>query len=233
MTRSSRSVACLLAVALLTVPASASLLRRKSLVIVEDLFQSAEDLMGEDFNWAFQEHRLLEDLSMSLDYSYSYSFSFDTSMSMPVPSPKPPTGPTPPQPTAPSPTGPVPTAPSTPAPAPTTLPPTVPANCLEGSTKAADLETALAGVPGFSTNPATSEGKAFDWFVNTDTVDVCTYANLEQRYALAAFSFSTGGPGWTNSTKWTTAAPECEWDFITCNQAGEVTSMALGTYNPQ
>jgi hypothetical protein len=275
MTRASRKVACLLAVALLAVPASASLRRRKSLVIVDDLFQSAEYLMGEDFDWAFQEHRLLEDLSMSLDYSYSYSFSFDTSMSMPMPmpTPKPPTGPTLPSPTAPSPTGPVPTAPLPTSPLPTAPLPTAPlttapqstvptspaptapqptaptppaptsptptpststdtANCLEGTTKAAYLETALADVPGFSTDPATSEGKAFDWFVNTDTVDVCTYATLEQRYALAAFWFSTGGPGWTNATKWTTAAPECEWEFITCNQDGEVTSMAPGTYYP-
>lgn len=103
-------------------------------------------------------------------------------------------------------------------------------DCLAGTTKQAFLEDALSDVPGFSTDPATAEGKALDWFVNVDTVDVCTYDTLEQRYALAAFWFSTGGADWTNDMGWTTAAPECDWQFVTCNGDGDVTALEISKY---
>lgn len=162
----------------------------------------------------------------------------------PSPTPRPPSGPSPTAPTPPSgpspttptpPPGPSPTAPTPPPePAPTPRPPsdTTPTtdDCLAGTTKEAYLQEELSDVPGFSTDPATDEGKAFDWFVNTDTADVCTYDTLEQRYALAAFYFSTGGADWTSSTGWTTAAPECEWQFVTCNGNGDVTSLLISKY---
>lgn len=140
----------------------------------------------------------------------------------PAPTPRPPSESTPPTPLPPSATTPTPLPPS--ATTPTTD------DCLAGTTKAAFLEGELSGVPGFSTDPATDEGKAFDWFVNTDTVDVCTYATLRQRYALAAFYFSTGGADWTSSTGWTTASPECEWQFVTCNADGDVTTLLISKY---
>ena len=224
-----RNVASLLAMALLATPATASLRRRDSLFILKDLFQFKSGVL-ENVDWPQQADRVLEDLSMSLDYSLS----FDDSMSMP--SPKPPT--TPSMPTAPAPT--TPTAPaSTVAPMPSGATPTAPpptlsaptnlANCLQGTTKEEYLQGILADIPGFSTYPTSSKGMAFEWFVNTDTVNVCTYPTVQQRYALAAFWFSTGGAGWTNATGWMTAAPECTWEFILCNADGNVTSMAIGT----
>ena len=125
--------------------------------------------------------------------------SYSMSMSMPMPS-------TPPPPSPPArPPGP---------------------NCLEGTTKEAYLES--LDLPAFSKDPATPEGKAFEWLLN-DSVNVCTYPTLEQRYALAAFYFSTGGPGWLSSDGWASGEPECTWEFVKC-RGGKVTELVPGKF---
>ena len=214
--------------------------------MMEEPHGGANDIMGIDYE--------IRDLLESFSYSMCMSMSMPSPK--PPTGPKPPSGPAP-TPSGPPPTPRPPTpaslpteAPPTPRPptsasTPTDAPPTprppsstppttaamptsaAPTDCLAGTTKAQYLEDALGNVPGFSTDPATDEGMAFDWFVNTDTVDVCSYPTLEQRYALAAFYFSTGGPDWSSATGWTTATPECEWQFITCNGEGGVTSMKI------
>lgn len=229
---------------LVAVVASSPLRRkRKNLVFIEELFGGADQVA--DTMLTAPEEADEEEAGDFIDIDFEYrllegSFCMSLCMSMPSsPSPKPPTGPQPPS--GPAPTPRPPSGPATPTPdgppsgptSPTT--PTTPAppttdDCLAGTTKAAYLEEELSDVPGFSTDPSTDEGKAFDWFVNTDTVDVCTYDTLEQRYALASFYFSTGGPDWTSSTGWTTASPECEWQFVTCNGDGDVTSLLISKY---
>lgn len=230
-----RSMLRYTALLLLLAQASSSPLRkRKNLVNVDKLFGGSDEprVLADGM-------MMMEDEIMDIDYELRnleghLSLSFSFSMSMP--SPRPPTGPTPPTDPAPTPrppTGPTAPTPRPPSdgPSPTTPTPRPPSDgpedCLVGTTKADFLEDALGDVPGFSTDPSTDEGQAFDWFVNTDTVDVCTYATLEQRYALAAFWFSTGGSDWSSGDGWTTSAPECEWQFVTCNGEGFVTALFI------
>lgn len=222
---------------LVTTPATSSPLRRRkerktSLFFIKELFGGSDETdkavpEDADAGFMFMAEQEYFDYDRLLDGSFS--------MCMSMPSPRPPSGP-PKPPSSPSPRPPTPRPPSGGTPtSPTPRPPTVsspPTNeaCLEGTTKAAYLEEELKDVPGFSTDPATDEGKAFDWFVNIDTLDVCTHPTLEQRYALAAFWFSTGGEGWTSDMLWTTSAPECDWQFITCNGSGDVTAMEISEY---
>eukprot|EP00542_Grammatophora_oceanica_P017687 CAMPEP_0194037058 /NCGR_PEP_ID=MMETSP0009_2-20130614/9407_1 /TAXON_ID=210454 /ORGANISM="Grammatophora oceanica, Strain CCMP 410" /LENGTH=586 /DNA_ID=CAMNT_0038679057 /DNA_START=180 /DNA_END=1937 /DNA_ORIENTATION=+ len=157
----------------------------------------------EDMMWV----RQLQETSMS------------SSMSM---SPTPPTPPTPSSdvPTR-APSATTPTPPNPPG-SPTTAP--APA-CLEGTTKEAYLLDLLDDITDATTlqDTSTPQGEAFDFMVNTDTIDVCTYPTVEQRYILSTFYYSTDGPSWSSSTGWVDAGvAECSWQGVTCSGADVV-----------
>ena len=63
----------------------------------------------------------------------------------------------------------------------------------------------------------TPQGFAYNWLVNTDAIDPCTYPTVEQRYALVVIYNSTNGDDWKDSTGWLTAENECEWFGLTCD----------------
>jgi hypothetical protein len=80
-------------------------------------------------------------------------------------------------------------------------------------------------------NGETPQGQAFEWLDGMDTeTDPCSYPTLEQRYALATMYYSTNGDDWRNNQEWLSAAPECDWYKITCNEDGQVVAINLGTY---
>jgi hypothetical protein len=79
--------------------------------------------------------------------------------------------------------------------------------------------------------PATPQGMAFQWLRDDDPlqIDPCTYATVEQRYALATLYYSTSGDTWDTNTGWLSGAAECTWFGVTCGGT-EVTSLILGTF---
>jgi hypothetical protein len=83
------------------------------------------------------------------------------------------------------------------------------------------LEEVLEQVTGGSilNDFSTPQGKAFVWMLERDPaqIDPCSYATVEQRYALATFHYSTNGSGWDNAEGWLSGANECSWVGIECN----------------
>jgi hypothetical protein len=78
-------------------------------------------------------------------------------------------------------------------------------------------------------DPSTPQGMAYDWLLNTDTeTDVCTYASLEQRYAMATLYYSTGGSTWLDNTGWLSSSSECTWALAACDGEGALKSLELG-----
>lgn len=75
----------------------------------------------------------------------------------------------------------------------------------------------------------TPQGKAFDWIVSLDEMNLCPGDDrLTQRYAAVVLYFSTRGEDWNDNTAWLSANSECEWAGLTCNLIGEVTAVKLG-----
>lgn len=72
--------------------------------------------------------------------------------------------------------------------------------------------------------PTTPQGVAFLWIVNDDPVrlDPCSDdpQRILQRYALAAFYFSTVGDDWTTNGGWLTDPDECAWTGVECSADG-------------
>jgi len=144
-----------------------------------------------------------------------------------------------------APTGSPTTSPTPPAGSPTIAPTAVPtpaegaptgtptADCLAGTTREAFLQTILVQVTDEATltDPTTAQGQAFDWMVNTDTIDVCASTTLEQRYGLTTLYFSTDGVNWTNQTEWLTSTFECTWEGITCAESGAALNLNLEQNN--
>ena len=76
------------------------------------------------------------------------------------------------------------------------------------------------------------QGMAFDWITTFDNAtDPCTDSeSTVTRFALATFYYSTNGENWTDSTNWiSSAASQCTWYGITCNDDGDVDEFQLGT----
>jgi hypothetical protein len=79
-------------------------------------------------------------------------------------------------------------------------------------------------------DPSTPQGFAYDFLVSVDpaAVDPCTYPTVEQRYAAVTLYSSTSGRDWTNPTGWLTAANECNWIGVRCNENDLITGLFLG-----
>jgi len=79
--------------------------------------------------------------------------------------------------------------------------------------------------------------KAAQWLVNEDTFAACpeNLARLVQRYALAAFYYSTGGDDWNFcsasdencSRAFLGGGDECTWYGVNCNQFQKVKELKL------
>jgi hypothetical protein len=80
-------------------------------------------------------------------------------------------------------------------------------------------------------DPSTPQGMALRWLLDDDPlqIDPCTYATVEQRYALATFYYSTAGDSWIDNEAWLTGAAECDWFGVECS-ADAVTSIVLGMF---
>jgi hypothetical protein len=78
-------------------------------------------------------------------------------------------------------------------------------------------------------NPATPQGSAFLWLVNSSSFDPCTYPTVEQRFALATFFESTSGSTWRDNTKWLSDAPECDWSGTLCSD-GYIQELTLSKF---
>ena len=76
---------------------------------------------------------------------------------------------------------------------------------------------------------STPQGKAFDWIVSIDKMQLCPGDDrVIQRYAAAVLYFSTGGENWNDNTLWLSTESECEWSGLTCDSIGEVSAIKLG-----
>jgi len=85
--------------------------------------------------------------------------------------------------------------------------------------------------------------EAFKWVVNHaaafDNLDGCQN-KMAQQYSLSTLFFATNGQHWNRKENWENDQDECNWNWvytggftrgISCNKAGEVTSMKLGINN--
>jgi hypothetical protein len=73
------------------------------------------------------------------------------------------------------------------------------------------------------------QGQAFIFMTEQDALmpNVCVYATLEQRYALATFYYSTSGGDWNANPGWLGDLQECEWFGIACDSDDLVVNMTL------
>jgi hypothetical protein len=61
-------------------------------------------------------------------------------------------------------------------------------------------------------DPNSAQSRAVDWLESlSDAHNEMSDDRLFQRYALAAFYYSTEGQGWTNNDFWLTDQDECDW----------------------
>jgi hypothetical protein len=75
-----------------------------------------------------------------------------------------------------------------------------------------------------------AQSKAFQWLIDSDKeTNACEdEIKILQRYTLAVFYYSTGGPDWTMDTNWLNPdIDECSWMGVTC-ESGEITGLKLG-----
>ena len=199
-------------------------LQRKRNNRSSNLFTVEEDAQKIDkFSVAFKDDYSLNALWNSgteLDFAgdrflqESEDLSFSMSIG-PSPTPRPPSS-------TPSPTREGDTAaPSRPPTTVGTLPPTMFVDCLVDTTREDFLlglfsEITPADVLGDLTTP---QGRAFAFIVEDESIDVCTYPTLGQRYALSTFYYSTDGPNWIENTNWVDpGVGECSWFNVTCEE---------------
>jgi hypothetical protein len=81
-------------------------------------------------------------------------------------------------------------------------------------------------------DPETPQGQARQWLIDTDpaSVDPCTYATLNQRYALATVYYSTNGDNWIDNSEWLLGQHECDWAKVSCDDDLMLTQLELGTF---
>jgi len=91
------------------------------------------------------------------------------------------------------------------------------------------VELIQAVSPGATTDPASPQGMALQWISFDDPAQVnpCTYATVQQRFALATLYFATDGENWSGSEYWLSGEPECSWLGIACDDDDQVESIAL------
>jgi hypothetical protein len=77
--------------------------------------------------------------------------------------------------------------------------------------------------------PNSPQGQAREWLLTDDpaAVDPCTYATLEQRYALATVYYATQGDEWINNTGWLVEVAECDWFQVVCNAESQLLNLTL------
>ncbi|KAL3927806.1 MAG: hypothetical protein SGBAC_012924, partial [Bacillariaceae sp.] len=69
---------------------------------------------------------------------------------------------------------------------------------------------------------------AFEWLSVVDNYQPVDYAEYEERYAVAAFFFQTGGNSlWNFKSGWLTSTAACGWYGVTCDSAGKVAGIEL------
>ena len=108
--------------------------------------------------------------------------------------------------------------------------PVVLINNNNGTCPASRQDALLQTLNGTTTNATlllddtTPQGQAFAWLLNTDTTTPPCADNIPQRYGLAVLNYHwQGSLATTNSTTmWLTAAPECEWQYVTCDANASV-----------
>mmetsp|Transcript_37368 Transcript_37368/g.68655 ORF Transcript_37368/g.68655 Transcript_37368/m.68655 type:complete len:745 (+) Transcript_37368:132-2366(+) len=61
--------------------------------------------------------------------------------------------------------------------------------------------------------------------LSLDPHDSTVLTQFYQRYALAVFYFSTGGPNWKSRTYWLTGRHECGWLFVICSDIAKENSV--------
>jgi hypothetical protein len=73
----------------------------------------------------------------------------------------------------------------------------------------------------------TSWSMAADWIIATDPLELeSSDPNLVQRWVLAVLYFQLDGVNWSYET-FLSGSSECDWDQITCDEDGSVTSITL------
>jgi len=85
---------------------------------------------------------------------------------------------------------------------------------------------------------STPQFRALRWLTDADGMQLGVDSpNLEQRYVLATFFFSTNGDQWSRNNYWMTSSRECEWQYVDCNYQvqgspePQVTALKLYTNN--
>lgn len=124
--------------------------------------------------------------------------------------------------------------PTTNPPAPTTPAPTTSAeSCLDGRTRSQYVldQLSLVTDPAILQDPTTPQGQAFLFMTGQDPLmpNVCTY-NIEQRYSLVTFYYSTTGSNWTLNSDWLGPTTECLWFGVVCDIGNSATNLTLGKY---
>jgi hypothetical protein len=78
-------------------------------------------------------------------------------------------------------------------------------------------------------DPDSPQGQAREWLLTEDpaAVDPCTYAPLDQRYALATIYYATQGNEWINATGWLVEVAECDWYQVFCNDGSQLVNLTL------
>jgi hypothetical protein len=82
----------------------------------------------------------------------------------------------------------------------------------------------------------TPQSKAVKWVASRTIFDTLTAQQKIQRYALAAFYYSTNGDNWTNNDGWLSEESECNWYTRSfggdvCDSNGVFTDLELGFNN--
>lgn len=81
----------------------------------------------------------------------------------------------------------------------------------------------------------TPQSEAVKWVASRTVFDTLTDQQKIQRYALAAFYYSTDGDSWTHNDRWLSEESECNWytrsRFDVCDSNGVFTSIELGFNN--
>ena len=105
--------------------------------------------------------------------------------------------------------------------------------CFSDEAREEDITEIVRRMSGEVDTLSQYQSQAFRWISEIDTeTDACEGdTTIIQRYALAAFYYSTNGDSWSNitGTRWlSTSAGECTWAGITCDESGKITELKLG-----
>ena len=106
----------------------------------------------------------------------------------------------------------------------------------------------LSSEPSVWKDPTSAHYKAANFIANvaTNAADIVDRGVMEDFYALAVFYYATGGDDWKECSQshsqesandcvggvpWMTpSVPHCDWNWISCNDAGRVVGIMFSTY---